>query len=147
MILDAPVSGEVIALGDIPDPVFSQGMVGYGSAISPFAGGLTVISPCAGTIKKAMPHSSLITCEGDIDVLVHLGIDTFALNGEGFTEIAHTGTVIGRGQALSLWNTSVAEKAGLSLMVPVVAMGVEASRITLLAQGRVEAGKPFLRID
>lgn len=147
MIVYSPVSGDVMPLAEVPDPVFSQGIVGAGAAVVPFAGGLTVISPCSGTVKKAMPHSSIITSTEGIDVLVHMGIDTYALKGEGFTEIARTGSEINAGQPLSLWNTSVAEAAGLSLVVPIVVMGAEQARITLLADKRVEAGKPLFQID
>lgn len=146
MIVHAPLSGDIVPLSDVDDPVFAQGMLGAGCAIRPFLGGLTVLAPVAGVMKKSMPHATIVTGE-EVDVLVHLGLDTVTLKGEGFTELSATGREVEAGQPTTIWNTSVAQNAGISTITPVVAMQVDSSRITMLAEGKVEAGKPLFRID
>ncbi|MFT0847750.1 PTS glucose transporter subunit IIA [Actinomycetaceae bacterium L2_0104] len=146
-VITAPVSGDIVAMRDIPDPVFSASMVGPGAAIEPFQGGLTVIAPCAGVVRKAKPHGFVIEAKGKMGVLIHLGLDTYELDGEGFTVLVKEGQAVEQGQPLVLWNTSVAIDAGYSVCTPVIVIGAGASAIKIIAQGpKVEAGKPFLEV-
>ncbi|MFT3943296.1 MAG: glucose PTS transporter subunit IIA [Ancrocorticia sp.] len=147
-VITAPVSGDIIAMRDVPDPVFATSMMGPGAAIEPFQGGLTVISPCAGRVRKARPHGFVIEAVGGLGVLIHLGLDTYELEGEGFDVLVKEGQYVKRGQPISLWNTSVAAAAGYHLCTPVVVIGAEAEDIVVIPQAaRVEAGKPFLEVD
>ncbi len=83
----APVPpGRAVALSEVPDPVFAQGMVGHGAAIDPPPH--TVVEalapPVSGTLLKLMPHAYIVlTPPAKVGVLVHLGLDTVALNGGG----------------------------------------------------------------
>ena len=81
----APVTGRAVALGDVPDPVFAQGMVGYGAAIDPPREVITAVAPVSGRLLKLMPHAFVVLTPDNVGVLVHLGLDTVALDGEGFT--------------------------------------------------------------
>ncbi len=146
-VITAPVSGDIVAMRDVPDPVFSASMVGPGAAIEPFQGGLTVIAPCAGVVRKAKAHGFVIEAKGDMGVLIHLGLDTYELDGEGFDVLVKEGQKIEQGQPIVLWNTSVAADAGYSLCTPVIVIGAGAGAIKVVAQGpKVEAGKPFLEV-
>ncbi|MBV8901431.1 MAG: PTS glucose transporter subunit IIA, partial [Verrucomicrobia bacterium] len=80
----APLSGPVVPLGDVPDPVFAQRMAGDGLAIDPVDN--RVLSPCDGKVAQVhrKRHAvTLVTPEG-VEILIHVGIETVNLNGEGF---------------------------------------------------------------
>ena len=70
---------------EVPDPVFSQGMVGYGAAIDPPRGVIDAVAPVSGKILKLLPHAYVIMTPDNVGILVHLGLDTVQLKGEGFT--------------------------------------------------------------
>lgn len=96
-----PVPGAILPLSAVPDPVFSEGMMGSGLAISPTEG--KVVSPGDGTVShiaKTM-HAIVITMDGDdSQVLVHVGIDTVGLEGSGFTLVAKQGQHVAAGTLL-----------------------------------------------
>ena len=78
----APCPGRVLALADVPDPVFAGEIVGPGVAIDPDPGLTTVVSPIAGKVLKVHPHAFVVLGDG-VGVLVHLGINTVRLGGAG----------------------------------------------------------------
>ncbi|WP_326717215.1 PTS sugar transporter subunit IIA [Vagococcus jeotgali] len=79
----SPIDGEVIELNQVSDPVFSEGMMGPGFAVIPNSD--TIFSPITGVVTNIFPTKHAITIEGkDCSVLVHIGIDTVDLGGEGF---------------------------------------------------------------
>lgn len=119
----APVSGRAVALGDVPDPVFSQGMVGYGAAVDPPREVVDAVAPVSGRILKLMPHAYIIMTSENIGVLVHLGLDTVGLGGVGFTALAAEGDTVTAGQPVITYDVpSVVSAGGLSPIVPVVVM-------------------------
>lgn len=77
----APVPGRAVTLGDVPDPVFAQGMVGYGAAVDPPHDIIDAVAPVSGRVIKLMPHAYIIVTSENVGVLVHLGLDTVALQG------------------------------------------------------------------
>lgn len=83
----APFSGTAHELHTVPDPVFAQGMMGAGVGLSPEENSteLSVLSPCQGTVARVMPHAVALMTEQGHGILVHVGINTVQLNGEGFT--------------------------------------------------------------
>ena len=87
----APVTGEYLPLSEVSDPVFSQGVMGDGYAVNPTAG--TIVAPVAGTIALIQDtlHAFMLRTENGGEVLVHIGIDTVELGGDGFTKIANVG--------------------------------------------------------
>ena len=97
LTIQSPVSGVVVALSDVPDPVFSGKIVGPGVAITPDTGAgseVSALSPISGTITKIHPHAYVITNDDGHSVLVHLGLDTVSLGGNGFTLLASEGDTI-----------------------------------------------------
>ena len=81
----SPLNGTLMTLSEVPDPVFAQGLVGPGVALQPTGDGdVTAVAPVAGRIVKLHPHAFVLQADG-FGVLVHLGIDTVQLEGEGFT--------------------------------------------------------------
>jgi PTS system glucose-specific IIA component len=128
----APVDGRAIALADVPDPVFAQGMVGHGAAIDPPHQILDAVAPVSGTLLRLMPHAYVIMTADGVGILVHLGLDTVSLNGAGFTALVSQGDQVSAGQPVITYDVPAIIAAGLSPVVPVVVMDErEASNITV----------------
>ncbi|TDD05813.1 PTS glucose transporter subunit IIA [Nonomuraea deserti] len=141
----APVEGAAVGLAAVPDPVFSAGMVGPGTAIDPLRGPGKAVAPIAGKIMKLHPHAYVIVGDDGKGVLVHLGIDTVQLKGEGFRLLATEGDRVRAGQAVVAWDPSTVEAGGRSPVCPVVALDALSDAVTGVAQGRVHAGDELFR--
>ncbi|MCW2732867.1 MAG: system N-acetylglucosamine-specific component, Glc family [Mycobacterium sp.] len=118
----APVPGRAVPLQDVPDPVFSQGMVGYGAAVEPPRGVVEAVAPVGGTLLKLLPHAYIVMTPDNVGVLVHLGLDTVALKGEGFTAHVTQGDVVTAGQLVITYDVPAIVAKGLNPIVPVVIM-------------------------
>jgi len=118
----APVSGRAVALADVPDPVFSAGMVGYGAAVDPPRGVVDAVAPVSGKLLKLMPHAYVIMTADNVGVLVHLGLDTVALDGAGFTTHVNQGDDVTAGQLITTYDVPAVVARGLNPIVPVVVM-------------------------
>ena len=118
----APVGGRAIPLQDVPDAVFAQGMVGHGAAVDPVRGVVEAVAPVTGTLVRLMPHAYVVMTADNVGVLVHLGIDTVALNGEGFTTRLRQGDDVDAGQVVIAYDVPAIVARGLSPVVPVVVM-------------------------
>lgn len=118
----APVEGRAVALHDVPDPVFSQGMVGHGAAIDPPREVIAALAPVAGKILKLLPHAYVIMTPDNVGILVHLGLDTVKLQGEGFTAHVREGDNVSAGQRVITFDVPSVVAAGLNPIVPVVVM-------------------------
>ncbi|WP_329090554.1 MULTISPECIES: PTS sugar transporter subunit IIA [unclassified Streptosporangium] len=136
----APVAGVAVRLGSVPDPVFSEGLVGPGMAIEPDRTPGRVLSPIAGTIVKLHPHAFVVVGDDGRGVLVHLGIDTVELRGEGFEPLAAEGDRVSAGQPVVAWDPAGIEAGGRCPICPVVALDAAADAVTGLATGAVDAG-------
>lgn len=118
----APVGGRAVPLQDVPDPVFSAGMVGYGAAIDPARGVVDAVAPVSGRLLKLMPHAYIVMTPQNVGVLVHLGLDTVQLNGDGFTTHVSQGDDVTAGQVIVTFDVASVEAKGLNPIVPVVVM-------------------------
>ena len=118
----APVGGRALPLQDVPDPVFSQGMVGHGAAVDPVRDVIGAVAPVTGKVLRLMPHAYVVMTAENVGVLVHLGIDTVALNGEGFTTHVGQGDDVVAGQLVITYDVPAIAAKGLSPVVPVVVM-------------------------
>lgn len=127
----APVAGRAVPLSEVPDPVFSAGMVGHGVAVDPPQEVIDAVAPVSGKLLKLMPHAYVIMTADNVGVLVHLGIDTVALNGEGFTTHVTQGDDVTAGQKVITYDVPAIAAKGLNPIVPVVVMDErEADNIT-----------------
>ena len=123
----APFAGTIVALADVPDPVFAGSIVGPGTAIEPlsaeYAGGIVrVVAPVSGTVATLFPHAIAIEVDSDRAVLVHLGIDTVSLAGEGFTTLVTVGQSVFAGQEILTWSPALVAGSGMSTVTPIVAV-------------------------
>lgn len=118
--LKSPMDGEVIDITKVPDAVFSQKMVGDGFAVSPTNG--SVKAPCKGKIAQIFPtnHAFGIVTEEGVEVLVHIGIDTVELKGEGFMRIAEVGAQVNEGDEIVRVDLEVLKANEKSMVTPVV---------------------------
>jgi glucose-specific phosphotransferase system IIA component len=118
----APCPGRLVALADTPDPVFAAEMVGPGVAIDPDPGEVTVVSPIAGKVVKLHPHAFVVLGSDGVGVLVHLGINTVRLEGQGFEVLVTQGSTVAAGDPMVRWDPATISGEGISTLVPVVAM-------------------------
>jgi sugar PTS system EIIA component len=118
----APVAGRAVPLADVPDPVFSAGMVGYGAAIEPPRRVIDAVAPVSGKVLKLLPHAYIVVTADEVGVLVHLGLDTVKLNGEGFTAHVGQGDDVTAGQLVVTYDVAAVEANGFNPIVPVVVM-------------------------
>lgn len=134
----APYAGRVLPLSDAPDPVFAAEMVGSGAAIDPERTAGTAIAPISGTLAKVHPHAFVISGP-DGAVLVHLGIDTVGLGGEGFAVKVSEGDDIEAGAPVVEWDPASIADRGLSPLVLVCVLDTAAGSVTA-GSGVVAAG-------
>ncbi|QZN86590.1 PTS glucose transporter subunit IIA [Cellulomonas sp. C5510] len=145
----APVAGAVRALADVDDPVFSGEIVGPGLAVQPDPdAGRAVVAPVSGTVAKLHPHAFVLLAEGGRGVLVHLGINTVQLGGEGFTLHVAEGDAVEQGQLLVEWDPAAIEAGGRSAICPVIGLEALPDSLTRLAEpgATVAAGDPLLSL-
>ena len=124
-VVHAPLPGRVVSLEDVPDPVFAGQIVGAGLAIEPDDGAteVLVVSPVAGRVAKVHPHALAIADEAGTGVLVHLGIDTVRLKGEGFSLHVADGDELQLGDSVITFDPTAVRAAGYSAVCPVVILG------------------------
>lgn len=145
----APLSGSILPLSQVPDPVFSQEMMGKGIAIQPTEG--LLVAPLEGVVAHLFPthHAILMKSDNGLDILMHIGIDTVKANGNGFAPFVSTGSRVKAGEPLLSFDLDILSEAGYPLVTPVIIANPE--RITdmqLSGQERVQAGQhPLLTLS
>ncbi|AEE45545.1 PTS sugar transporter subunit IIA [Cellulomonas fimi] len=143
----APVAGRVRALADVDDPVFSAELVGPGLAVDPAHDApARVIAPVAGVVAKLHAHAFVVQTPDGRGVLVHLGINTVQLGGEGFTLHVAEGDTVSACQVLVTWDPAAVEAGGRSAVCPVVALDAAPGTLVRVAQpgDTVDAGDAFV---
>jgi glucose-specific phosphotransferase system IIA component len=142
----APMTGRVLPMDDVPDPVFSERMLGDGLAIDPSDG--LAVAPIAGTLTvfHSAGHAFAVeSAEPHIGVLVHVGLDTVNLGGKGFERLAEVGDVLAAGDPVVRFDLAAISAAGLSALSPVVLPDLDsAATTTPTTAARVEAGHDVL---
>lgn len=118
----APVRGRAVPLQQVPDPTFAQGIVGNGAAIDPPHEVVEAIAPISGKVLQMFPHAYIILGDDNVGVLVHLGLDTVQLKGEGFTPHVAVGDRVQAGQPVITYDVPAVVAAGRNPIVPVVVM-------------------------
>lgn len=118
----APVAGRPVALKDVPDATFAQGIVGYGMAIDPPREIVDAVAPVSGTVLTLWPHAYVILTPDNVGVLVHLGLDTVQLDGKGFTAHVAQGDTVEAGQKVVTYDVPAVAATGRNPIVPVVVM-------------------------
>lgn len=137
----APLTGEIVALEQVPDPVFSEKALGDGIAILPEDG--KVYSPVTGVVATvaATKHAYGFQSEDGLDVLVHVGLETVGLNGEGFTVHIKEGDKVKAGDLVAEADLSLLKSKNLNLITPVLICDGMDDKQMQPCSGRVTAAK------
>ncbi|WP_028935959.1 PTS sugar transporter subunit IIA [Pseudonocardia spinosispora] len=142
----APLAGTVTSLADVPDPVFAGQLIGSGAAIEPLpdAHAVDVVAPISGKLVKLHPHAFIVVGTSGTGVLVHLGIDTVTLGGDGFTVHVAEGDEVVAGAPMVTFDAARVRERGLSAICPVVVVESPADSVGDIAAGTaVAAGAPL----
>jgi|SRR5690625_600032 len=142
IVLYAPIDGELIALEEVPDPVFSEKMMGDGIAVRP--ANSTVVAPVHGEIVQIFPTKHAVGIKTDMgaEVLIHIGLETVNLNGEGFTAHIKEGDKVKPGDKLITFDKAIIEEKAKSAITPLIITNTDdMSEIQAHEQDQVSAGE------
>jgi PTS system glucose-specific IIA component len=118
--ISSPVNGKYVKIEDIPDPVFAEKMMGEGFGIEPSEG--SVVAPVSGEVIQVFQtnHAVGIKTDSGVEVLIHIGLETVAMEGEGFTGHVAQGDKVKTGDKLVDVDLSLVEKEANSTITPVI---------------------------
>ncbi|MGO5000063.1 PTS glucose transporter subunit IIA [Oceanisphaera sp. W20_SRM_FM3] len=136
----APLSGELVALEEVPDLVFSEKIVGDGIAIKP--SGNSVVAPCDGVISKIFEtnHAFAMNSDSGLELFIHIGIDTVELKGEGFRRIAQEGQAVKAGEVIIEFDLGLLEAKAKSTLTPVIISNMDDLKELIKSSGVVTLG-------
>ena len=146
-VLCAPVTGKVIKMTDVPDPVFSGEVLGKGCAVWPEDE--TVYAPVSGEVTVTMGHAVGLMGDNGVEVLVHVGVDTVNLQGKGFTGYVKQGDKVVAGQPMLKMDRAVIADAGYKdCVVLAVSNTAEFASVDLAvdADSAVSAGAAVVKV-
>lgn len=146
LVIGAPMRGWVSSLDEVPDPVFAERMAGEGVAIDPLEG--VVRAPFDARVIAVAPtrHSVTLEAEGGAQLLIHVGLETVSLNGEGFTARVSAGVVVKAGDPLLDFDLDLVSARAKSLVTPIL-LASDGFELKPLALDRlVEPGEPLFEL-
>lgn len=136
--LRSPIVGEVVALSEVNDPVFSSGVMGQGIAVKPSKG--VVYAPADAEIAIAFPtgHAYGLKTDNGAEILIHVGIDTVSLNGEGFEAKVSQGDRVRAGDIIGTFDSEVIAANGLDdTTMVIITSTMDYAEVTPIATGSV----------
>ena len=147
LVLHAPVKGYLVHLENVPDPVFAEKMVGDGFAIEPLENRL--LSPIDGVVKSIAKanHAITIATESGYDVLVHLGLETVKLNGQGIHVLVNKDDVINIQTPIIEFDWDYVSKHAKSLLTPIIISNYQGQALEVIPTGVVAENTPVLTIN
>jgi len=142
IVLASPFTGKVVLLEEVADDVFSQRVMGDGVAVLPSEG--RVVAPVAGTVGKLFEggHGFAIETPDGLQVLVHVGLETVHLKGDGFTVKTNEGDEVAAGDEMVTVDLDRMREFGIDMVSPVVV--ISGQDVTVRASDEVSAGDPLL---
>ncbi|MCT1926426.1 glucose-specific PTS transporter subunit IIBC [Staphylococcus pasteuri] len=142
----APGVGQIIPLSEVPDKVFSEKMMGDGIGFIPEKG--EIVAPFDGTVKTIFPTKHAIGLESDtgIELLIHIGIDTVKLNGEGFESLVNADEPVTQGQPLMKVNLAYLKENAPSIVTPLVITNLDNKTLTVDDIKDVEPSKRIMKV-
>lgn len=147
-IVKAFEKGTVVAMKDVDDPTFAQEILGPGVAIEPSEG--VLYAPVDGTVSLVADtfHAVSITCGCGAEILMHLGIDTVEMKGEGFEAHVKAGDKVSAGDKLITFDMDKVKEKGYKLTTPLIICNKdEFSNIEVIASGEVAVGDEILKLQ
>ncbi len=143
----APINGIAIPLEEVPDETFAQGVLGLGAAIEPCEG--RVVAPADGTVETIFDtkHAIGLSLNNGAEILIHIGINTVELGGEGYKAFVAEGDKVKKGQTLITFDMDFIKSKGYKLITPVIVTNSDDySEIKLKSNGNVNIGNTLLEL-
>lgn len=137
---EMPIQGDIIPLSEVPDEVFAKGMMGQGFAVMPT--GDTLYSPVNGRVVSVFPtkHAIGIQTDTGVDILIHVGLDTVKLKGQGFETLVEQEAFVQRGDALLKLDLEFLKANAPSIATPVIFTNLTDQKVTMMKDGFQEQG-------
>lgn len=145
--LVSPLSGDVVALENVNDPVFSSGAMGKGLAVKPSEGVVYAPADAEVTIAFETGHAYGLKTASGAEILIHIGIDTVSMNGNGFEKLVAAGDKVKAGDAIAKFDAAKIAEAGLDdTTMIIVTNTADFAEVSPLAEGTITHGVEFLKV-
>ncbi|HEM6289633.1 TPA: PTS glucose transporter subunit IIA [Streptococcus suis] len=145
--LVSPLSGDVVALENVNDPVFSSGAMGKGLAVKPTEGVIYAPADAEVTIAFETGHAYGLKTASGAEILIHIGIDTVSMNGNGFEKLVAAGDKVKAGDAIAKFDAAKIAEAGLDdTTMIIVTNTADFTEVSPLAEGTIAHGADFLKV-
>ena len=148
VVVTAAAKGNVLKMDEIPDPVFSQGVLGQCCGIEPVEG--KVFAPVDGEVSQIAEskHAIGFTAPGKVEVLIHVGVDTVDMNGDGFVPQVKEGDKVKKGQLVLTMDMDKIKAAGHpSTVITVITNCDDFAGVELSGSGKVEVGADLFKVS
>ena len=142
----SPVNGKAVPITEVPDPVFADKILGEGIAVIPDDG--IFLCPVDGEVASVAEslHAIGFSTDEGLEVLMHIGLDTVKLNGEGFTLHVKVGDKVKKGDLIAEVNLDFIKEQGLNTITPVIICDGAGDKQIAFREGKIEAGKTVLAV-
>ncbi len=143
----APLNGKAIPLADVPDETFAKGVLGLGAAIEPTEG--KVVAPADGTVETIFDtkHAIGLSLNNGAEILIHIGINTVELGGEGYQAFVAEGDKVKKGQTLITFDMDFIRSKGYNTVTPVIVTNSDDyAAVALKAAGTIHTGDTLLAL-
>ena len=145
--LVSPLSGDVVALENVNDPVFSSGAMGKGLAVKPSEGVVYAPADADVTIAFETGHAYGLKTASGAEILIHIGIDTVSMNGNGFEKLVAAGDKVKAGTPIAKFDVAKIAEAGLDdTTMVIVTNTADFAEVSPLAEGTIAHGADFLKV-
>lgn len=145
--LVSPLSGNVVALENVNDPVFSSGAMGKGLAVKPSEGVVYAPADAEITIAFETGHAYGLKTASGAEILIHIGIDTVSMNGNGFEKLVAAGDKVKAGTPIAKFDAAKIAEAGLDdTTMVIVTNTADFAEVSPLAEGTIAHGADFLKV-
>ena len=145
--LVSPLSGDVVALENVNDPVFSSGAMGKGLAVKPSEGVVYAPADADVTIAFETGHAYGLKTASGAEILIHIGIDTVSMNGNGFEKLVAAGDKVKAGTPIAKFDAAKIAEAGLDdTTMIIVTNTADFAEVSPLAEGTIAHGADFLKV-
>ena len=145
--IQTPIVGDVVALENVDDPVFSSGAMGQGIAVKPSQGVVYAPADAEVSIAFATGHAYGLKTANGAEILIHVGIDTVTMNGEGFEQKVSQGDKVKAGDVLGTFDSNKIAAAGLDdTTMVIVTNTADYASVTPVASGSVVKGDAIIEV-
>lgn len=146
-VIYSPADGKILPLSLVEDEVFSAGILGDGLGIVPTTG--EIFAPCDGVVDAIFDSRHAVSMTSDLgaELLIHCGIDTVELKGEGFELAISQGCHVKRGELLLRFDPNLLKERGYYTTTPVIVVNADSYVVEKAEPGTVRTGEPLMRLS